>query len=130
MIEVLTTIVVVSFALLGLARLQVLALSSNKESSNRSVATMLAYQAIDSMRANRDIALAGTYSIALAANAPTGAAIADNDLRIWKQELARRLPGGDGSIAVAAGAVRVTVQWDGSKGDGSAPKQFVMESRL
>lgn len=65
LIEVLVAMLVLSIGLLGLAGMQMTALKSNQSAYYRSQATVLAYDIIDRMRANRADALNGVYDIAL-----------------------------------------------------------------
>ena len=52
MLEVLISIVVIAFGMLGVAGLQAYALKNNQSASYRSVATVLATDLVDRMRAN------------------------------------------------------------------------------
>ena len=122
-------VVVLSIGLLGLAGLQATGLRHNQSASFRSTATVLAYAITDAMRANRTAALDGKYVIAMTDAAPSGTPIPEVDLSNWLGELARRLPKGDGAIGITGNVVKVTVQWDDSRGV-SALQEFVMESQL
>ncbi len=96
---------------------------------------MLASDIIDRLRANRDIARAGSYDISLGTTPPsasctgtakncTPAAMAAADLSEWKQNLQGLLPAGDGAISrTTAGnevLFTITIQWDDSHGEESA----------
>lgn len=130
MVEVLVTVVILSFGLLALAGLQVTALGGSKNASNRTVATMLGYEILDAMRANRGAALDGNYDIGLTASPPTGTTLAAQDLARWRAEVQRRLPSGTGSVQVGADNVAsVIVQWDDSRG-ATPPTQFELQARL
>jgi type IV pilus assembly protein PilV len=134
LLEVLIAIVVMSFGLLGLVGLQMTAMKNNHSAYHRAQATLLAYDIIDRMRANRDVALAGTYDITMGAAAPgTTTTIVNADRAAWLNALAARLPSGDGSIATttATSTVVVTIQWDDSRGtDGSTSKQWTLQAQL
>jgi len=141
LIEVMIAVLVLSLGLLGLAGLQATSLKANASAATRGQATLLAYDIIDRMRANRDAALAGTYNNALG-TAPTsggsdcqangatcdGNAIAAYDLNQWKCLLGKwktnnvcsttldidkgLLPDGDGSVVVNNGnEALVTITW-------------------
>jgi len=131
LLEVLVAIVVLSIGLLGLAGLMASSLKNSHSAYQRTQATWLAYDALDRMRANRQIALAGGYNLALGAT-PGGSALAAIDLGEWDTALANTLPAGDGSIVVAAGgAVRIVVQWNDTRGTGGiAAEQFIVDSQL
>ena len=131
LLEVLVAIVVMSIGLLGLAGLMASSLKNSHSAYQRTQATWLAYDALDRMRANRQIALAGGYNLALGAT-PGGSALAAIDLGEWDTALANTLPAGDGSIAVAAGgAVRIVVQWNDARGiGGKDDEKFIVDSQL
>ena len=63
LIEILVAVLVLSFGLLGLAMLQSTGLRFNTDSYLRSQATILAYDLIDRMRANKAGADAGNYCL-------------------------------------------------------------------
>src|SRR4030065_2717121 len=79
LLEVLVAIVVMSIGLLGLAGLMASSLKNSHSAYQRTQATWLAYDALDRMRANRQVALAGGYHLALGA-APGGRAPGAVDL--------------------------------------------------
>jgi type IV pilus assembly protein PilV len=115
LIEVLVAVVIFAVGLLGLAGLQATGLKLNHSSMLRSQATLLGYDVLDAMRANRDTSAAyaidmddGRYS--------DPAAQAQRDVNSWLSSLETLLPEGDGSIALAGGRATITVQWDDSRG--------------
>ena len=133
LIEVLVTVVVLAFGLLGLAGLQGNSLRNNHSAYLRSQATYLAYEAFDRMRANRVEAVDNeNYDIALSATTPksTGSTMTKSDVSGWKTSLGI-LPLGDGSIDCDAtsNVCTVIVQWDDSRG-ASAAQQFSMSAEL
>ncbi len=139
LIEVLIAVVVLAVGLLGVAGLQVLSLKNTHSAFLRSQATFLAYDIIDSIRANPSVIanyaidLGDTPSSTYATCVGTGAdcnpaAIATFDLYQWKCALGKwsgvspcdsgglelidgLLPGGDASVSVTGDDVTVTVQW-------------------
>lgn len=140
LIEVLVTVIVLAIGLLGLAGLQLSGLRYSYSAYQRSQATILANDIADRMRANRVVAEAGSYDIALGAMpgaascTGTGANcsvgnLAAADLYEWKQSLAELLPSGDGSVAQNGGVFTVTIQWDDTRGE-EAPKSLAMETVL
>jgi type IV pilus assembly protein PilV len=60
LIEVLISILVLSFAVLGMVGLQAMALQSNREARAQSQAVTLARELAEMMRGNKDVALLGT----------------------------------------------------------------------
>lgn len=126
MVETLVALVVLAIGLLGIAALYLDSLRAGRTAIYRTQAVTLAADLADRIRANRRAGVA--YEIALGATADpdpacaltTGcdaAALAATDLSGWKAELAGSLPGGDGSVQVAAGAggepsdYQITVSW-------------------
>lgn len=119
MIEVLITILIVAFGLLGFAGLLTKSIQDNRVAYMRSQATVLAYSAIESMRVNRSAAISGSYTIAIGSNIG-GTSVAALDVQAWKTDLSQFLPEGDGSISVDTdGNATIVIQWD-DDGDGIA----------
>ena len=111
LLEVLITIVVVAFGLLGLAGLQVFALKNNQSASLRVAATNLTTDIIDRMKSNYvgvindqyNRPATADYGTTVATCATTGcssAELAANDLREWRQRVRATLPGGDGIVCL------------------------------
>jgi type IV pilus assembly protein PilV len=135
-VEVLVSLIVLSVGLLGIAKLMLFASRSNDSAYLRSQATELAYEILDSMRANRAAAIAHSYDTALGAAPPaatscvstvcSSAALAAYDVYAWKQRLSVAstpvpglLPGGTGSVVTtvsttvpAVTTATIVVQWD------------------
>ena len=113
MIEVLVTVVIVSFGLLGIAALQMIAVRNSQQALQESLATMYSYSILDSMRANRPAALAGAYNAANRCTAPTGTTLADKDWSFWLAGVHSQL----GTTACAdvdcttAGSCTTTIKW-------------------
>lgn len=106
LLEVLISVVILSVGLLGLAGLQAVSIRNNTSAYQRSVATMLAYDVIDRIRA--DLPNCNGYPVAMGAN---GA----GDVQNWKDGVKAALPGGDASIVIAAGTATVTIRWDDNR---------------
>lgn len=124
LLEVLIAVLVLAVGLLGLAALQARALQENQGAYQRTQASILAYDMLDRMRANRPSVVAGTYNIGFDDDAPTGNAVPQVDLKTWKAELAALLSQGDGRVVCVGAQCVVTVQWfekaynDDRDGDG------------
>ena len=103
LLEVLVTVVLLSVGLLGIAGTQTIGLKNVANASLRTQASVLAYDIVDRMRANR-----------IAAEA----------------SLAGNLPQGDGAVAVAAGVVTVTLQWIEREGANGVMHTFQFNTRL
>jgi type IV pilus assembly protein PilV len=120
LIEVMIAVVLLSLGLLGMALLQSTALRAGQSSSERTVATMLAYQLLDMVRTNRvqaasyNLITAADFTAAIAAEngrsgfcgpaatPPTPQWQADRDA--WVCAAVRALPNASGSVTVT-GAV-------------------------
>ena len=113
LLEVLVALLIVSIGLLGLAGLMTTGLKNNQSAWQTSQANWLAYDILDRMRANRNVALNGGYNYT---GTPTG--VAATDLNDWNQELGASLPAGTGTVLVTSGVARVTVTWDDTRGLG------------
>lgn len=129
LLEVLVSVIVLSFGLLGMAGLQATSLKANMSAYHRSQATMLGFQILESMRANRDATHDNGYNITLASAAPTTTGtVAQNDLKTWFVNVGAALPGGDAAIACDANNVcSVTVQWDVVGGN---KQQFLVSTEI
>lgn len=137
LVEVLVALVVLSIGLLGIGKLMLFASRSNDSAYLRSQATELAYQMVDDMRANRLVALSGSYTTALATAGTTSLGytcagtvcsqtnLAGYDVNTWKLRLASQLPSGKGSVVIATAGTppmttaTITVQWDDSAAQSS-----------
>lgn len=147
LIEMLIAAVVLSIGLLGLAGLQAQSLIFNKSAAQRSQATILAYDIIDRMRANKALAEAGAYDSAFntgpsgSINCETGTCSSGDmvtyDINQWLCLLGGTnetactnfgieglLLEGDGEITRNGSIVTVTVRWadDRTQADGSADR--------
>lgn len=126
LIEVLIAMLVMAVGLLGLAGMQAKSLGNNQSAYNRSLATQLAYDLTDRMRANvKGLATYTTIAPAAATaktqcepTTTTGAActpanMAENDLYVWNKAIADNLSSGTGSIpAPTAGVYTIEIKWD------------------
>ncbi|MCU0923402.1 MAG: type IV pilus modification protein PilV [Burkholderiaceae bacterium] len=134
LIEVLVALLLLSFGLMGMLGLKVAGLKYTGQANSRAAASVHATDILDRMRANPGRAVAGNYNLALDAAAPANPLdVAQVDLAQWRRGIASNLPGGSGSVAVAAdGTVRVVLQWT-ERGDQGAELQtqsFTFDSRL
>ena len=131
LIEVLIAMIVLAVGLLGLAGLQATSLRNNQRAYNRSVATQLAYEIADRMRANYTESKSGNaYAFDSATDKPVQkpncsptppnpvpgpgclpADMAQNDLYEWYQAVQNLLPGSSGQITTNSGFVTVTISW-------------------
>ncbi|MBZ0125559.1 MAG: type IV pilus modification protein PilV [Rhodocyclaceae bacterium] len=150
LIEVLITIVIVSFGLLGIAGMLLRGLSSGTISTTRSIAVMQANEMADRMRANLSGLRDGNYnalsyttvsscSSTCLAGKCTPAEQAALDFCLWNAQNQKMLPLGRGSVTqrsdLGGGCTTsqqfcsfdITISWDESKtGDVGNLKQYTL----
>jgi len=146
LLEVLVSLIILSIGLLGLALLQADSLKSSFSADQRTVASNLAYQMVDMMRANRRAAAAYTYvtgdtsqneSNCVPMTYPTSSLglLADDALG-WECQVVRALPisgvpGAGYVVAYAGGIATVTLTWNDRGPTGAATlTQFQVTSEL
>jgi type IV pilus assembly protein PilV len=112
LLEVLISLVVIAFGLLGVAGLQVMALKNNQTAAFRNVAILVANDMIDRMKSNYQGVISGNYHLPAAADYTTAVAnctnttgctasdLANNDASEWSQIVAANLPGGLGVVCL------------------------------
>lgn len=130
MLEVLVSIVILSFGALGLAGLEMAALKYNTVAAARSAATLLASELSDRMRSNLAGVKASNYARNMDYNTAIGSPVtapacgstsdcsavqlAQLDLADWLARVGAALPGGTGAIVPTAGnalASTIVVMW-------------------
>ncbi len=132
LLEVLVAVIVLTLALLGLASLQNVGVRGSHNAYLYSQATILAYDMIDRMRANRGEALAGNYNIAIADGSPGVATVSSADVTDWLLGVAAELPDGDGSAALNGDIATITVQWTNPTGteEGNRNETVAVQAQL
>ena len=134
MIEILVSLVILSLGLLGVVALQAASLRNNQGAYERSVAVMMSYSMLDSMRANVVVARNGGYNYAVTddCNPPAGATQADLDIIDWLAALRAELGGtACGNINCLNGLCVVQIHWDDSRGTDGDEEFFIeTEARL
>jgi len=143
LVEVLIAVLVLAIGLLGLAGLQASSLRFNNDAQLRTQATLLAYDMVDRMRANRAQAAdydTGGFNSANCGDT-SGGSMAAQDTTDWLAQLDCLLPRGEGSIAVVITPnavpayneidVTIVVRWDEDR-DGVPDnyRQFQFRTRL
>ncbi len=122
LLEVLVTILVLSFGLLGMAALITTGMRSNNVAQYRSIATQQTHDIADRMRANLAGVRAGNYDDLTAIIPPgssdciamncTATQIAIYDHALWNTANAAQLPNGLGVVAGnLAGGFQITMMW-------------------
>ena len=137
MIELLVSLLIFAFGMLGLVGLQNKALGLGQFSLYRSQAAALSDDIMDRMRADRTNAKAGTWNTDFgnAASTYSGTTVAQQDLFEWKSQVESLLPTGQANVAVdAAGVAKVTIQWyerrQRNEPSTTKPTEFVTVSGL
>jgi type IV pilus assembly protein PilV len=134
LIEMLIALLVLSFGLLGIAGLQAQSLKNNQSAYLRSQASLVAYEIIDRMRANRNAAVNGGYDYQAGAIAdpvpgwPTcSGPLACDDLTEWKTRFEQILPAGAAAVSCNGGTsiCQVAVEWDDTRGGADAVRIMV-----
>jgi type IV pilus assembly protein PilV len=118
LVEAMIALLVISVGLLGIASLQITAMSQNASSLNHSQAVWMAYNMSDRIRANitefnnyNGIDTSGTYSQDCMTNSCTNAQMRVADAADW-QTMVQNLPSGRGIIGINGDGLLVTVMWD------------------
>ncbi len=114
-----------------MAFLQVVGLRNANSAYVRSQATILAYDIVDRMRANK----ASASSYVIAATSPTPSAngtVANTDTIDWRGSIADALPNGTGAVSLDADVATVTITWYDSSQDtvASQTQSYTYSSRL
>lgn len=111
MLEVMISIVIIAFGLLGVAGLQAFALKNTQSANFRLTATTLANDMIDRMKSNHVGVSSGSYNspnssdyaASVNCNGATpcsGALLADFDRAEWARRVQQSLPGGVGIVCL------------------------------
>ena len=151
LIEILVTVFVLAFGLLGFAALQTEGVKNNRVAELRTEANQAAYNIADRIRANVAGAVNGSYVAAAApgvgyncetsfvANRCSSAQMANADLDRWFASLGDVLPSGTGAItctdadaadadACSRGSLySIDVTWEESTRTGFATKTFSLD---
>ena len=123
-VEVMVALVIFTVSLLGLAGLQASSLRNNQFAYLNTVATQLAYDMGERIRANRERAIAGDYnvdningsiitpSVDCYSGSCGAADIAVTDAYEWLTAIEENLPSGKGQVVANGNLFTVTVLWD------------------
>ena len=118
LVESMIALLVISIGLLGIAALQITAMSQNTSALNHSQAVWMAYNISDRVRANMDqfgnydgIDTSNSYAMDCMSSVCTNAQMVTADAADWSNMLVN-LPGGRGMITSVADGLMVTVMWD------------------
>ncbi len=150
LLEVMVTLLIMSLGLLGLAGFVINSMKYSKSASTTSIASALAGDIVDRMRANLATTLSANpspYTLSLTAATPSGSTIAQTDLAQWRASIAAALPSGTGSVCVIQDATGnacvtcstapcpqvtvITIRWDDSQTpNGQSARQFRLDTIL
>lgn len=112
LVEVLVTLVIFAFGMLGVAGLQLISLANMDSAQYRSVASLKAAEMAERIRANPQTVYDGVAGADMKCRTthynnsyaqPDDCApesLAQDDIWDWSQELAARLPGGTGKVCI------------------------------
>jgi len=130
LLEVMISMVVLSIGILGLLALQTTALKTNQLAVTRTLASGLAVEISELMRANKIAAENGNYDISIAGTVSAAATIAETDLQAWKSHLAQ-LPSGPKAVFPRNNnIVTITIQWDESRVGNANAQRFIYKTEL
>ena len=137
LLEVMIAIVIIAVGLLGTLGMVLLAQRNASSSSYRTDATVLGYDLLEKIRANRTNFVADPSKYASVPTCATAAStsIPEQDLKSFACQLQSTLPQGSASIDYdnATRALRITIRWNDSRGTNtrsSLTPVFTLESAL
>lgn len=110
LIEVLIAVLVLALGVLGFMKLQTLGVKSATSASLRLEAVHLSTDMLERVRANRRAALNGSYDVEFGSDPATGLP-SDDEIKAWRDALARNLPEGQGAITSNGRQVTITARW-------------------
>jgi type IV pilus assembly protein PilV len=144
LIEVLVALVILSIGLLGLGLLQASSLKASFGSNHRTMATNLAYEMLDMMRANRpqayrynDITTAvvtGVNSATCSTQPANSGDVVADDEAVWECEVMKDLPGVTTAyVTLGGGIAKVEIAWSDQRFNATATNgnsDFVLATQL
>jgi type IV pilus assembly protein PilV len=142
LIEILVTVLILSFGMLGMAALQTRALQGNQSSIQRSQAIMLSNYILDVMRVDRESAKGGEYNTGAGGafvcgpDGVSGTTLARNTLKDWLGTMETSL--GTTADSTTCGSVvcetdyvcTVKIKWDDSKAGGLADQTLEVQAKI
>jgi type IV pilus assembly protein PilV len=149
LIEVLISLVILSVGLLGLGLLQAQSLKASYSSNHRTIATNLAYELLDEIRANHRLAYRysyisasdfGSISASTCNPAPITAVGGDpvaDDISGWECQVVRSLPGSPTATVTmpfngVSGDIQIQLQWTDQRFQATADQSnnFALQTQL
>ncbi|MBM0107147.1 type IV pilus modification protein PilV [Steroidobacter sp. S1-65] len=135
LIEVLISVLVLSFGMLGLAGLQLWSLRNNQSSMERSLAVVQTHSIVDAMRADRSNAIAGNFNTDATESESEGSTFALESLANWRESLIDALgPGATGDVLCDEELCTITVRWNDERAaaalEGSTDTQLEITTQV
>lgn len=120
LMEVLISMIIISFGLLGLAKLQLNAMVEVQSASYANKATNFALQMTEMIAANpsalNSYQLSSNQQIPLLTDCRstncTSSQLAKHDIRLWQVNIGKSLPSGQAEIVISSNKAKVIVRWD------------------
>ena len=137
LIEVMIAFLVLSVALIGYSALQVRAVKATQSSMQRTDASILAANIVESLRANKSAAVDPSHPYALATRTctppPTDGSLVQNDVNAWFLSLQAAVGSAStcaditcsDSASAAPGICTVNIYWDDSRALGGLSNQSI-----
>ncbi|WP_455824681.1 type IV pilus modification protein PilV [Pseudomonas graminis] len=129
LIEVLVAVLILAIGLLGAAVIQLNALKYTDSSRMTSLASFITYDMLDRIRANAG----ADYAWRPGKTSAATASVRDQDLHDFEANIrAFAGEGADGSVAISANEVTVSINWDDHRGKNTvgARETFTLTSRI
>jgi type IV pilus assembly protein PilV len=138
LLEILVSMLIVTFAMLGIAKLQLNAIRDVQSAHYATKAAMLASQMSEQISANKDalhsyqlpFKQTPTLSINCEKAACSNNQLANFDLILWQNNIKKALPSGAGEIITSTSIANIIVRWDEDKSGSTGlncPKQSSLD---
>ncbi|WOH39168.1 type IV pilus modification protein PilV [Thalassotalea fonticola] len=123
LMEVLITMIIISFGMLGLAKLQLNAMVEVQSASYANKAANFTQQMSEIIAANPSALNSYQLSSAQQITSPincrastcSGAELAMYDLKLWQNNVSKSLPSGQAEVVISSNKAKIIVRWDQSR---------------
>ncbi|WNC73347.1 type IV pilus modification protein PilV [Thalassotalea psychrophila] len=120
LMEVLISMIIISFGMLGLAKLQLNAMVEVQSASYANKAASFAQQMTEMIAANpsalNSYQLSSNQQITVLtdcrSNSCTSSQLAKHDISLWQVNIAKSLPSGQAEVVISENQAKVIVRWD------------------
>ncbi len=139
MIEILVTLLILGFGLMGMSAMQARALQGSVSSFQRGQAVIYGQYMLDVLRIDRESAKGGNYNInkTCASTAISGSTLGDNTLRDWIDAIKEDMGSGVDDSTTCASVqcdadyrCSVRIFWDDSRAGGLGDQTITVSSRV